>query len=653
MLELRDIQKRYRQGSCDVHALRGVSLNIADGDYVAIMGPSGSGKSTLLHLLGLLDVPDEGSYRIDGREIAKLGEDELAILRRDTCGFVFQQFHLLARLAATQNVALPLVYSRREPGISFAEGLLERVGLAERAGHRPSELSGGQQQRVAIARALVNRPRYLLADEPTGDLDSANEDEILALFDELNAEGITIIVVTHEEEVARRARRVIRMRDGLVQSDVRQAPLPSGPFPPPEPPAPPRATTLTALALEAREYLEQGVATLSGNKVRTALSTLGILMGVAAVVAMLGLGRGAQRAVEKQIASMGSNLLVLRTGAMRVGSVSQEAGTIARLTMEDVSSLKERVGLVREAAPVVEGKIQATFFNRNWQTRIVGTSPSYERIRAARPRIGRFFSEDELRLRSRVAILGATVKDKLFGNARPVGERIRLNRVSFQVIGVLPRKGTAAARDQDDVILIPVTTAMRRVLGVDYIDSADIEVSEPRRMEDARRRILNVMTWRHRIGVTHFQAPFEVQNMAEVKEALSESSRNFSILLGSIAVISLLVGGIGIMNIMLVSITERTREIGVRKALGARRADILAQFLAESVIISLFGGLAGVLLGIFGTFFLSSVSGWAVSISPGAVALSFFFSVSVGILFGIYPAHKASLLQPIEALRHE
>ena len=303
MIELRDVYKSYNLGGVTVHALDGVSLTIEPGEFTAIMGPSGSGKSTLLHVLGLLDVPDRGSHRLLGREVAKLSDDELAILRRETIGFIFQQFNLLPRLTALENTAMPLLYSQGRPTFERARTLLGDVGLAERAAHRPNELSGGQQQRVAIARALINQPHLILADEPTGNLDSKSQAEILALLQSLNAQGITIIIVTHEEEIARIASRVIRMRDGVVQSDERQRPARG-------------KATATSIQVATRtgvagflEHLRQGLKTLAGNKVRTGLSMLGILIGVAAVVAMLALGQGAKKDIEARLASLGSNLI--------------------------------------------------------------------------------------------------------------------------------------------------------------------------------------------------------------------------------------------------------------------------------------------------------------------------------------------------------
>jgi macrolide transport system ATP-binding/permease protein len=649
MIEIRDIKKSYRMGDNVVHALRGINLTIEDGDFVAIMGPSGSGKSTLTHILGLLDVPESGSYLLNGREVSKLSEDELAVLRRDEIGFIFQQFNLLPRLNALENVALPLLYSKKEGGEERAKALMNQVGLGTRMDHRPNELSGGQQQRVAIARSLINMPRIILADEPTGNLDSVSQREIMKVLHDLNDLGITIIVVTHEEEVAEHAKRLVRLRDGVVQSDERQAPLIKAELQK-------VASSMEApkvSGFEILEYFRQGYKTLAGNKVRTALSMLGILIGVAAVVAMMAIGKGAQKAIESQLTSLGSNLLVVRAGAQRVGGVSQEAGATTRLTPEDAAAIAEKIPSIRAVSPSVSGRVQVTHLNKNWSSQAVGAGPNYATMKSAVPTVGRFFTEDENRMRARVALVGATVVRELFGDANPVGEMIRLNKVSFQIIGVLPEKGATGFRDEDDVVVIPLYTAMHRLLGKDYVDSIDVEVREASQIDASQEAVMDILYSRHKVPPSQQDDAFHVRNMAEIQAALTESSKTMSLLLASIAAISLLVGGIGIMNIMLVSVTERTKEIGLRKAIGARRLDILLQFLAESIVISVIGGLAGICLGWLITLILGQVAGWATSISPESVALAFTFSSAIGIVFGIYPARKASLLHPIDALRYE
>lgn len=647
MIEVKDIEKSYRMGDNVVYALRGISLTIADGDYVAIMGPSGSGKSTLTHILGLLDVPNSGSYKLNGREVSKLSEDELAELRRLEIGFIFQQFNLLPRMNALENVALPLLYSKRK-GEPSPRALLELVGLTPRIGHRPNELSGGQQQRVAIARSLVNQPRMVIADEPTGNLDSISEKEILNELDSLNAAGITVIIVTHEEEVGHKAKRLIRMRDGTIQSDERLAPLPEGRKLPP-----PSVVDDSSEIHEVVEHFRQGFKTLAANKVRTGLSMLGILIGVAAVVAMLALGRGAQTAIEAQLASLGSNLLVLRAGALRVGGVAQDAGATTRLTLDDSLAVQEKVSFIQAVSPSVSGRVQVTYLNKNWSTQVQGAGVHYAEMHAAQPTIGRFFSDDEDKKRSRVAVIGATLVRELFGGKNPLGEMIKVNKVSFQVIGVLPEKGANGFRDQDDTMVVPLLTAMHRLLGKDYVDSIDIEVKDAEHITEAQDRILQVMQTRHRVPPSQRDEAFQIRNMADIQAALAQSSQTMSALLASIAAISLLVGGIGIMNIMLVSVTERTKEIGLRKAIGAKRRDILLQFLAESVVVSAVGGVIGIILGWLITVALSALAGWTTVVSIDSVALAFFFSAFIGVVFGIYPARKASHLHPIDALRFE
>jgi len=657
MIQIQNLTKFYRMGEMEVKALDGVSLTIEKGEFVAIMGPSGSGKSTLMHILGLLDVPSSGSYKLLGQEVSGLSEDELASLRSKTVGFVFQQFNLMARRTALENVALPSIYSETDFPPERAKELLEKVGLGKRIFHKPSELSGGQQQRVAIARSLMNDPPLIFADEPTGNLDSASEEEIMHLLHELNQSGITVVLVTHEPEIAEKAERVIRMRDGKIQSDERKTVGASFGAPKngrgEQPPYDSRKIESSSHFLsETWEHFQQALSSLFANKVRSFLSMLGILIGVGAVIAMLALGSGARESVEAQLASLGSNLLVLRPGPGRSQGVSLGAGSVTRLTEEDAHEVKNALPYVERVAPSVSGRGQVVYQDKNWNTQVMGVTADYASMRASEPVSGRFFSEAEDQMRSRVALLGKTIVRELFGNQDPVGEFIKINKVIFQVVGVLPEKGSTTWRDQDDVIVIPLNTAMRRLLGKDYVDSVDIEVSDPALMNQAQDEIKNLVTKRHRMPPS-LQDAFEVRNMADVQAALSETSKTLSWLLASIATISLIVGGIGIMNIMLVSVTERTREIGLRKAIGAKRRDILTQFLIEALVVSALGGSLGILLGWTATILMSAIAGWAAVVSPLAILLAFVFSASVGIIFGLWPARKASRLNPIEALRYE
>lgn len=652
MIELSNVSKTYRMGDAQVHALRGVSLRIEPGEFVAIMGPSGSGKSTLLHILGLLDVPDSGSYRLQGREVSALGDDELARIRNEEFGFVFQQFNLLPRATALENAAMPLLYSRMVADSSRPRALLERVGLADRLHHRPNQLSGGQQQRVAIARALANRPRVIFADEPTGNLDSASAHDLMRLLSRLNEEGLTLVLVTHERDIADYANRIIHMRDGAIQSEERRLglrPFAEAPHSVEKPEAEP-VRHLPGRAMIT--YARLAGRALWTHKVRSFLSMLGILIGVASVIAMLGIGAGAKEAIRRQFSHLGSNVLIVRPSAWHTGAVRLQAGQVSRLTPEDARAIAERVPGVRYVSATVSTRAQAEFGARNWNTEVTGVEPDHQFIRAMHPTVGRYVTDEDLRTRSRVAVVGRTVVRELFQGRNPVGEDIRIDRILFKVVGVLPEKGSSPWRDRDDVIIIPLTTAMFRLAGRETVDAIEMEIADASLIPRAQREAVALLRARLKTP-PHSADPVQVQNMAEMLAALTETSRTMSMLLASIAAISLVVGGIGIMNIMLVSVTERVREIGIRKAVGARRLDILGQFLVEAVTTSLVGGTLGIGLGAAIAMVLSHAFGWAIAITGGAVALAFGCSAATGLIFGIWPARKAALLNPIDALRYE
>jgi len=656
MIELVDVRKSYRIGDNPVNALSGVSLRIEEGEFVAIMGPSGSGKSTMLHILGLLDVPDSGIYRLRGSEVGSLGEDELASIRNNVAGFVFQQFHLLSRMNTTDNVLLPTIYSG-VPGDFRKQALqrLDAVGLGHRSGHRPNQMSGGEQQRVAIARALVRDPLIIFADEPTGNLDTKNSVEIMRILTELNASGKTIVMVTHEPDIAAYASRVITMRDGQIVEDIRRR----------EPKADQSVQRMTLQEMEgvaadsssfhpARVvgFITQAYRAIVSNKIRTLLSVLGILVGVASVIAMMSLAEGAKAAMQEQLKSMGTNMLIVRAGSARIGGVSQGAGTVTRFTRHDAEAIAALTPLVRRVSGVVAGPAQIVWRSENTSSNLEGVGFDYGMIRSTIPEAGRWFTREEIGAREKVAVIGASVAGDLFGKENPVGREIKINRINFRVIGVAPAKGFAGGRDQDDVVYVPVTTAMRRVLGKDYYDRIFVEVADAGRIAESKQLIDDLIRKRHRLSEDD-EDSFNIRDMTEFQQMLSSTTSTMSMLLGSIAAISLVVGGIGIMNIMLVSVTERTREIGLRKAVGARRSDIMLQFLVESVGMTLAGGIIGILVGIGASVGLATFAGWAVQTSPMSVLLATTFSVLIGLFFGLWPARKAAGLKPVEALRYE
>ncbi|NQT29195.1 MAG: ABC transporter permease [Candidatus Saganbacteria bacterium] len=652
MIELKGLSKTYYiGGNLPVYALKNISFKIEPGEFVAIMGSSGSGKSTLLAILGLLDKPDPGGeYYLLDKDISKMSDNVYARLRNHFFGFVFQMFNLLPRLSVVANTMLPFIYSSDVTPEKRNEALLilKKIGLGDRLNHRSNELSGGQQQRVALARALANQPLVILADEPTGNLDSKSSQEIIGLLKKLNEQGHTIVMVTHEHDIAQQASRIVSLSDGKIVSDEnirkeikRKAPE----FPPLK-----RRGGLFCSLAGLKNYAYEAFLSIINNKLRSILSILGVMIGVAAVITMLALGSGAKRNMEETLSSLGTNLLMVRAPRRLHGiSLGSEAPT--RFTFVDLKAL-ERIDGVERVVPYVSGRAQAVYKNRNWNTNVVGTSVGYPYLRDLHPEIGRFFTPSEALSRAKLAVIGQTVAKELFGDEDPVGRPIRINRVNFKVIGVLPEQGASGWRNMDDQIIIPIKTAMYRLLGNDYIAYFEVQVKDMDSVSFVENEIVDSLLALHHIPESERQR-IDIINMAEIQEAANALISTLAYLLGAIAAVSLLVGGIGIMNIMLVMVMERTHEIGLRKALGAQRRDIMIQFLVEAVLICVFGGVIGIIFGAIISSILSAVANWTVYISLGSVLLAFVFSVLVGIIFGLWPAFRASKLLPIVALRYE
>ncbi len=707
LIELQDIHKTYHMGEVDVPVLRGISLHISQGEFVALMGASGSGKTTLMNILGCMDHPTSGHYWLDGQEVGELSADERALLRNQKIGFVFQNFNLLPRTSARENVMMPLSYAadhRSNPDTrERAEGLLRKVGLGDHLGQEPSQLSGGQQQRVAIARALINHPSLLFADEPTGNLDSSTSEEVLRIFQELNEkEGVTIILVTHDPNIARWAKRTIQIRDGVIEAE----PNPQGASEIGQPPHPGRAPARrTRSRVRINRMFRTALTGLRRNIGRAALTTLGIIIGVAAVIAMMEIGRGSATSIQRTIASMGASNLLILPGTASSGGVSFGAGSVMTLTPEDSEAIARECPAVRAAAPVVRARTQVVYGNRNWvPTFIYGSTPAFLEVREWSLSEGEAFTDRDVRNGSSVCLLGQRLVRELFQGEPPLGKEVRIRNVPFRVIGILSSKGASMmGMDQDDILLAPWTAIKYRVAGTSVANvnqsassgsstssqtntidqiypttqtslyppasstqaadtplpvrfiNVDQILAAARSTADipaAMGQINGLLRERHRIGSGELD-DFNIRDMTEITKALSSTATMMTKLLLAVALISLLVGGVGIMNIMLVSVTERTREIGLRMAVGARGGNILQQFLLESVVLCFCGGAAGILVGRGASYLVKALLNWPTELSLDAILAAFAISAAVGITFGYYPAWKASRFDPIIALRYE
>ncbi|AQS64595.1 Macrolide export ATP-binding/permease protein MacB [Rhizobium rhizogenes] len=645
LIRVRGVSRAFPAGDEMVRVLKDVDLDIEAGEMMAIIGASGSGKSTLMNILGCLDRPTDGSYWIEGRETSKMSVDELAALRRERFGFIFQRYHLLGDLSAASNVEVPAIYAGRSRSDRHkrAISLLTRLGLAERTGNIPGKLSGGQQQRVSIARALMNGGEIILADEPTGALDTHSGAEVMKILRELHAEGHTIILVTHDKKIAEHADRVVEISDGVIISDERNISKSVATARPIREHAP-GAGWRGAIDRMTEAFRMAGAA-IWAHKMRSLLTMLGIIIGIASVAAISALGAGSQQQILSSISSLGTNTIEVRAGK---GFGDLEAGKIRTLVPADAEALVNQP-YVDSVTPTVTTSVTVKRAAVAVNASVTGVGADFFRVRGLELAHGQLFDAQDVIAYSQNVVIDANAARDLFPDrVNPVGQVILLGTMPARVVGVTKRENSFGPAVDTLTVYAPYTTVMGRMLGRPNVDGITVRIRDdvdPGNVEAAVSRL---------IERRHGAKDFFLTNSATIRETIETTTQTLTLLISSVAVISLIVGGIGVMNIMLVSVTERTKEIGVRVAVGARRSDILSQFLIEAVMVCLVGGFMGVMLalGISALFNLLSPD-FKMIFSSGSIMVAFACSTLIGIVFGFLPARNAAKLDPIEALARD
>ena len=650
LIRIKNLYRRFKSGEGEVTILNDLNLEIEAGEMVAIIGQSGSGKSTLMNILGCLDRPSAGEYYINGKNATDLSPQERAALRREYIGFIFQRYHLLADLKAWENVAIPAIYAGTdgEAREKRAKALLTRLGLGERTEHKPGQLSGGQQQRVSIARALMNGGQIIFADEPTGALDSHSGEEVMKILGELHAEGHTIILVTHDRHIAEHADRVIEIKDGQIIADHRQQHEETASSTADT--APTGKRTAFGAAGRFTSAIHMAWRAILGHKLRAFLTMLGIIIGIASVVSVVALGQGAQQQVLSQISDLGSNTIEIFPG--RFGD--RRAGRIRTLVPADAAILAQQ-SFIDSATPTVNASPTIRHGNKDYTGNLTGVGDQYFQVQNIPITAGRKFSARDIDDYAALAILDKKGAETLYNStatdnyAGALGQVLLLNNVPVRIIGIADTDKQNRFGGSNSInVYMPYTSAMNRLLGRNHVSSITLRISDnadPVAAEDAITRILTRR---------HGSKDFSLFNSDSLRKAITSSTQVFTLLISAIAAIALVVGGIGVMNIMLVSVTERTQEIGIRMAVGARQSDILMQFLIEALMLCLLGGALGIALA-YGIGWLFNQSGAEIRLiySTSSVIAAVICSSSIGILFGYLPARNAARLDPVEALSRE
>lgn len=642
ILKLTGINKYYGVGENRVHVLKDMNLSIEKGDFVAIMGQSGSGKSTLMNIIGCLDTPTDGSYKVDGTEAGSMSSDELAELRCKKFGFIFQRYNLLTNISAQENVALPAIYRGADYSVRMqrAKELLTDLGLDDKLKNRPNELSGGQQQRVSIARALMNGGEIILADEPTGALDSKSGENVMELIGDLHKKGHTIILVTHDRNIASHASRIIELKDGVVISDERSSDtIYNNKTMPKEI----KKNPLSNIISRVMESFSMSVQAIMTHKMRSLLTMLGIIIGIASVVTVVALGRGSQQQILENISSIGTNTIDIFPGA---GFGDRYSSRVRTLKVSDSEVLASQA-YIDSSTPNVASSGTLVYANVSATAQINGAGVQYFDVKGIEVIEGRKFSADDVLNLNSVVVIDENTKTKLFPDTDPMGNVIMFNKKPLEVIGVAKQPSMNNRSSDSLVLYAPYTTVMSKITGAKNISSITVKIADDVNTQVAERNVIELLT------SIHGKKDFSTFNSDTIKQTIESTTATMTLLISGIAFISLVVGGIGVMNIMLVSVTERTKEIGIRMAIGAKQIDVMEQFLIEAILLCVIGGFVGVLLSGAIGITLSKFAPVTLSFAPASIVLALCCSTAIGVIFGFMPARGASKLNPIDALARE